>query len=167
MVASPGADNMASAASSASAGPDASGRTAAPDRDTPSVRIAQAQPAPAPAPVPLAATPPAAERASAASAEIALPKKPMVGKTSGDFAVQIGIFAQPANAENALTKTKAAGLQTYVETVKAGADAHQRVRVGPFATQAQAKNGAEKVRALGLPAVVVKLQPAGPGATPE
>ncbi|KQP49882.1 SPOR domain-containing protein [Pseudorhodoferax sp. Leaf274] len=77
------------------------------------------------------------------------------------YAVQIGVFAEAANAQAALARLQAAGLPARSETL--APSGQQRVRAGPFATQEQAQRAGERIRAQGLPAVVVRL-PAAPQA---
>lgn len=121
----------------APAAPDAADAASAPATRTP-----DAVPAPAPAPT---------------------PKQPAAA--SGRYAVQIGVFAQPDNARDALAKLRAAGFAAHAE--RANGEGHQRVRAGPFATQDQALKASERIRALGLPAVVVPLRPPAEGARPR
>jgi cell division septation protein DedD len=74
--------------------------------------------------------------------------------------VQIGVFADPANAQAALDRLRAAGLPARGDAV--GPQGRQRVRAGPFATREQAQRARERIQALGLPAVLVQL-PAAAG----
>ena len=73
------------------------------------------------------------------------------------FAVQIGIFAQPANARKVLETLQAARIEAYVEAAPQAPE-QQRVRAGPFGTLEQARRAAERIRALDLPGVVVRLR---------
>jgi cell division protein FtsN len=84
--------------------------------------------------------------ASVAKAPAPVPVKPLVAASSssaavGDFFVQVGVFANPGNAEELRTKLKAAGIPTQVET---------RVQVGPFNTRQEAVAAQAKLKTLGL-----------------
>jgi cell division protein FtsN len=57
------------------------------------------------------------------------------------FALQLGVFSNFANAEELRGKLEAAGIPTTVEA---------RVRAGPFATRGEADNARAKLRALGI-----------------
>lgn len=70
--------------------------------------------------------------------------------------VQVGAFAQEANAQKTLATLKAAGLPTTSDTQVGKNGRLTRVRVGPFASEAGAEQAAAQVRALELPAVLVK-----------
>jgi cell division septation protein DedD len=83
-------------------------------------------------------------------------------KGSGQFAVQIGIFAQEGNASKALASARSAGLPVFADTVNGD---QQRVRAGPFASQAEAERAARKIKDLELPAVVVRIRKAGDAAS--
>lgn len=67
--------------------------------------------------------------------------------------INVGLFANPANARRAHARLVQAGLPATVSQV-ARADGRQlqRVRVGPFASAAQANAAVEQVLALGLDA---------------
>jgi len=67
--------------------------------------------------------------------------------------INVGLFADPANARRAHARLRQAGLPSTVQSV-ARADGRrlQRVRVGPFASAAQANAAAAQVRTLGLDA---------------
>ena len=82
-------------------------------------------------------------------------------KGSGQFAVQIGIFAQETNASKALASARSTGLPAFVDTVNGD---QQRVRAGPFTSQAEAESAARKIKDLDLPAVVVRMRKAGDAA---
>ncbi|WP_341678170.1 SPOR domain-containing protein [Niveibacterium sp. SC-1] len=57
------------------------------------------------------------------------------------FAVQVGIFSNPANAEELQSRLRAAGIPAQIET---------RVAVGPFKSRDEALRAQEKIRELGL-----------------
>ena len=68
--------------------------------------------------------------------------------------INVGIFADPANARRANDQLRKAGLPSAVDTLERPDNKRlQRVRVGPFTSAAQANEAAAKVRSLGLDAV--------------
>ncbi|WP_024539638.1 SPOR domain-containing protein [Comamonas badia] len=68
--------------------------------------------------------------------------------------INVGIFADPANARRANDQLRQAGLPSAVDTLaRPGNKQLQRVRVGPFTSAAQANEAAARVRSLGLDAV--------------
>ena len=80
---------------------------------------------------------------------------PAVAKTSAPhFFVDAGIYAQAANAQQAIDTLKAAQLPVVSEELQMLRGPRTRVRVGPFAIRAQAMDVASRVQALGLPALV-------------
>jgi cell division septation protein DedD len=115
----------------------------APEKEKPPV---SAKPAPVP---PVAPAKPPAEMHRAAVE----PAKPV----RGHWFVQVGAFAQEANAQKTLATLKAAGLPTTSDTQVGKNGRLTRVRVGPFTSEAGAEQAAEQVKALDLPAVLVKL----------
>lgn len=115
---------------------------------------AKLAPATPPAPATPASAPPSAPAEPQAAP--AVRKTPKAGAADGRYAVQVGVFAERANARAALATLKTAGLAASVDVVNA--QGHQRVRAGPFATLAQAQRAGERIRALGLPAVLVPLR---------
>lgn len=145
----------AQAASQASAEPEA---TVAPPSSSPPPLLPPPPPLPQaePAAPPASVSPPAPAEAQAAPAAPAARKTPKAGAADGRYAVQVGVFAERANARAALARLKTAGLAARVDVVNA--QGHQRVRAGPFATLVQAQRAGERIRALGLPAVVVPLR---------
>lgn len=68
--------------------------------------------------------------------------------------INVGLFADPANAEKAHARLVEAGLPAILQTVDSPKGARTRVRVGPFAGRAQADVAAARIRAMGLDAVV-------------
>ena len=124
-------------------------------------KVYRSQPAPAAVPAispifakPLAAiagkpaTPPAAAKPQPASS---------AAKSESKHLVNVGLFAQEANANNALAKLKEAGLPAYPEEIRSPAKGKlTRVRVGPFTSDADAEAAAVKIRALGLDALLVR-----------
>ncbi|MDB5800054.1 MAG: sporulation related domain protein [Rhodocyclales bacterium] len=94
-------------------------------------------------------SPPKVAHASQASASVVSPAKPAAPAASaassvaapGNFFVQVGVFANPGNAEELRAKLKAAGIPTQVET---------RVQVGPFNSRQEALAAQARLKSLGL-----------------
>lgn len=107
------------------------------------------QVAPAPPPV-LASTSTSIAAAAAAEARPAAP-------SSAGFAINVGLFADPANAQKAHDRLIEAGLPAFTQTVAMAKGPRVRVRAGPFTTGPQAEAAAERIRALGLEARVFPL----------
>lgn len=74
--------------------------------------------------------------------------------------INVGLFAEPANAQRTHARLQRAGLPSAVRQVTA-ADGRQlqRVRVGPFASSTDANAAVARVRALGLDAVAAAEKP--------
>jgi cell division protein FtsN len=112
----------------------------APPPPPPAEPAAVATPRPKPAPVPAPArVAPAREPADA------------VPQAHG---INVGLFADPANAERAHARLIEAGLPAILQKVDSPKGERTRVRVGPFAGRAQADEAAARIRAMGLDAVV-------------
>ncbi|AVS93960.1 sporulation protein [Paracidovorax avenae] len=118
-----------------------------------------AAPAPAPAPAPASARP-AQAPASAASRRTAAPaaSRPTTTDRADSAAVparklyiNVGLFAEPANAQRAHGMLRGAGIPAGTQPVTA-ADGREllRVRAGPFTSASQANAAAARIRALGL-----------------
>ncbi|NIM41575.1 MAG: DUF2628 domain-containing protein [Hydrogenophaga sp.] len=106
-----------------------------------------AAPAPPPILAPATRTSPRPAEASVASADAPRPRWQGHG-------VNVGIFADPANAERAAARLRQAGLPVRTDPVESARGPLTRVRVGPFDTHDQAVTAAETVRNLGLEARV-------------
>ncbi|ACD21129.1 SPOR domain-containing protein [Paraburkholderia phytofirmans] len=122
---------------------------------TPSVPAAPAKPATKPSVTHNAATAPAAQApnsddtttAASADANSGTPASPPGSR----FAVQLGAFANDANARNWAAKLKAAGVPAYTEHRKqADGSTLTLLRAGPFADRAAASAAIAKVREVGL-----------------
>ena len=112
-----------------------------------------------------AASKDAAARSPARAAVAEKPKTAAAGKEPARSAtvtaasgrklyINVGIFADPANARRANEQLRKAGLPSAVDTLERPDNKRlQRVRVGPFTSAAQANEAAAKVRSLGLDAV--------------
>jgi hypothetical protein len=110
-------------------------------------------PAPAARRVPQVAPAPPPVLASASTAAEARPAAP----SSAGFAINVGLFADPANAQKAHDRLIEAGLPAFTQTVAMAKGPRVRVRAGPFTTGPQAEAAAERIRALGLEARVFPL----------
>ncbi len=99
-------------------------------------------------------SPPKGAHASASSSSVTSAPKPSVppapapvvsasssAAASGSFFVQVGVFANPVNAEELRAKLKAAGIPTQVET---------RVQVGPFNSRQEALAAQTRLKSLGM-----------------
>ncbi|MFM0171452.1 SPOR domain-containing protein [Paraburkholderia sediminicola] len=101
------------------------------------------------APAPAAQAPSSDDTNAAASADAnsGTPASPAGSR----FAVQLGAFANDANARNWATKLKAAGVPAYTEHRKqADGSTLTLLRAGPFADRAAASAAIAKVREVGL-----------------
>lgn len=157
---------------------------ATPPTGTPASSVATpaaTTPAPPPAsatPRPQTASPAAASAAassSAASSPAPRPATPVPTATAGgSFAVNVGSYANVANAESLLNRLKNAGIAAYAESVSLDGRAVRRVRLGPFAQRAEAERARQAALAMqrDLPTSIISLDagssapaPARPAAT--
>lgn len=65
---------------------------------------------------------------------------------SQGYTVQLGVFANYANAQALQQRLAANGIQAHLET---------RVQLGPFKDKQEAEEAYKKIKQLGLPAVLV------------
>jgi cell division septation protein DedD len=95
--------------------------------------------APAPKPAaPVAATPTAAPKPQVPA--VAKPVAPSAPAASGvGFAVQLGAFGRPEDANALRDKVRGAGFNAFVEQVRTDKGTLNRVRVGPVANRADAE----------------------------
>lgn len=118
--------------------PDASTASAAPAAAP--VRSEQLPPEPAKpvaaAPKPAPKPEPKPEAPKPVAAAPAKPEAPAASNVG--FAVQLGAFAQAADANALRDKARAAGFSAFVEQVRTDNGTLNRVRVGPVASRAQA-----------------------------
>jgi DedD protein len=105
--------------------------------------VAVAPPAERPAPVaaPATGSPP--------------PPKPAAAAASGDWTVQLGSFAEEANARRLAQRASTFGYKAEVSSYRSSGRTLYRVRVGPQATRAAADAAASALKAHGLDARVV------------
>jgi hypothetical protein len=85
---------------------------------------------------------------------VAAPVQTTTPSLAAGYYINVGLFAEEANAKNAHTKLLDAGLTAFVQELKTPKGKRMRVRVGPFDSEAQAESAATKVRGLQLEAVV-------------
>ncbi len=107
---------------------------------------------PAPAPTPAAPTP--APVKAAAVSKVVAPKAVVAPPSPQAHGINVGLFADPANAGKAHARLVEAGFPAIQQKVESPKGELTRVRVGPFASRAQADEAAARIRALGLDAVV-------------
>lgn len=121
--------------------------TARPAMMRPVEPIAAAKPAAEPVPPRSAAPRAAAMPGSTMSSTKSVPPLAAVSESVKRFLVQIGVFTNPANAEELRAKLELAGLPTRIET---------HVQVGPFASRQEVDQAREKLKAMGLdPGVLI------------
>jgi cell division septation protein DedD len=83
--------------------------------------------------------PTAQDPAAAAAADSPTGAATVPPGASGDWAIQLGAFGQPANAQDLVTRLRSAGHRIETETVKtAGGASLTRVRVAWFRSEAEA-----------------------------
>lgn len=105
--------------------------------------------------VPAAAVP--AEPAAAAKEPAPQPKrkdeKPAAGTSrqeSVPYVIQLGAFANQANAKERQSRLAALKVKFYTETVKTASGDKLRVRAGPYATRQEAERAQAKLKAAGI-----------------
>jgi len=69
--------------------------------------------------------------------------------------VQLGSFANRANADNFVHQLKAQGLTAYVSSGGSGPSLRYRVRIGPLANREAADRTASKLKSLGHVSTIV------------
>ncbi len=132
--------------------------TVVPDIDPTPVITPDTLPAPSGAPVPVATAPTPATATSSAPSTT----------PGGKFVVNLGSYANAANASALVSALKTAGLPAYADTTQLDAKPVQRVRLGPYAQRGEAEAArlaATRVRA-DLPAAVVALETESAAAAP-
>lgn len=86
---------------------------------------------------------------------------PPVGSAPGYY-INVGLFAEEANARKAQAKLLNAGLPAFRQSLDTPKGRRIRVRVGPYPRAAQAQQAARSIQALGLEAVVFQQKHALP-----
>lgn len=99
-----------------------------------------------------AATKPKAPASAPAAADKPLPT---VGTAAGYY-INVGLFAEEANARKTQARLLNEGLPAFRQELDGAKGRRIRVRVGPYDTRAQADAAAESIRAMALEAVVFK-----------
>jgi len=147
----------------------------------PAASAVQPPEAPAPAqavrteaPAPPATKPPAtraapasrpapAAKAKAGSASTPAPSAPAASDalpapvgTAAGYYINVGLFAEEANARKAQARLLNEGLPAFRQELSGAKGRRIRVRVGPYGTRAQADAAAASIRAMALEAVVFK-----------
>jgi DedD protein len=128
----------------------------------------------APAVMPVApssqpAAPAATVAAPAPQPALTTTEAPLPATTaSGNFAVNVGSYANVANADALLAKLKAAGLDAYAESMSLDGKAVRRIRLGPYAQRAEAERARAAALRLqaDLPTSVVSLDAVTPRTEP-
>lgn len=150
---SPSPASAALPASPAASEPVAGPVTSAEPVPVPVALPTVAAPVSAPEPVPTPAPAPPPSQTEAKPTVAAAAAEPIRPRLSGPV-VNVGLFADPANARRVQERLAEARLPVVVDPVESSRGTLSRVRVGPFADKAQAEKAAAKVRALGLEAQV-------------
>ncbi|MCF7751538.1 SPOR domain-containing protein [Bacillus subtilis subsp. subtilis] len=137
VASAPTAAPAAASASSASSAAAAPSTSAVRTESLPPEPVAATRPAP-PKPEPKPAAPKPEPATTVAAKPVATPAAPAA--SSVGFAVQLGAFGQPAEANALRDKVRAAGFSAFVEQVRTDKGTLNRVRVGPVADRAEAEN---------------------------
>lgn len=106
-------------------------------------------------PVPAAKARPTATAASAPASSASGAEPPLVGSAPG-FYINVGLFAEEANARKTQSRLLNEGLPAFRQPLESAKGSRIRVRVGPFDTKAEADTAAQNIRGMGLDAVVFK-----------
>lgn len=134
---------------------------AAPRLDAVSGEAVGGSAAPGPAEVPGAPEPaPVASKPAAEPAPAAPPPATAVAATSGRWAVNLGSYANVANATALESQLRQSGLAVYSEAVSVEGKAARRVRLGPYAQRSEAESARLSLRKIrtDLPTSVVSLE---------
>lgn len=82
-----------------------------------------------------------------------------MGSAAG-FYINVGLFAEEANARKAQAKLLNAALPAFRQSLNTPAGQRIRVRVGPYPNAQQAQQAARSIKAMGLDAVVFQQKQA-------
>jgi len=123
-----------------------------PDKPTVAPSAPSAAEGGSPASPPPAATPAPAQPAPRPAEGVKRPD----AKTSESYVIQVGAFADPANARHLVEKLKAEKVPAYTEPIKTSQGEKTRVRAGPYPTLDAAEHGRARLKTL-------KLLPGGDG----
>jgi len=116
--------------------------------------VAAARPEPAPA-----ATAPAAVAAPAPATAPRPARAASAPQQRYVWVIQVGAYAQEANAQKALAQVQGLGLEAGAESFESPKGKLMRVRVGPFMRQADADQAALRIKTLDLPVLVIRQRP--------
>jgi len=72
------------------------------------------------------------------------------------YYVNVGLFSQPENAENAHDRLLESKLPSVMKELKTAKGRQIRVRVGPYTSEQQAYDAAATIRAMKLEARVIR-----------
>lgn len=119
-----------------------------PNTDFPVATKPSNPPTPPPVPTTKPSTPPIPD---------ALPGRDAPKPASADahYVVQLGVFANPNNAEKLLAAVALQGMAAQREIVKSAQGDKTRVRVGPYTSREEANATREKLKNAGINGVVV------------
>lgn len=106
-------------------------------------------------PVPAAKAKPAATEASAPASAASGAEPPLVGSAPG-FYINVGLFAEEANARKTQSRLLNEGLPAFRQPLESAKGSRIRVRVGPFDSKAEADTAAQTIQRMGLDAVVFR-----------
>jgi len=150
-VAAPAPEPAASVAPPPEAQAPAPAQAAPPEATKPPAARAPTASRPAPAAKAKASASTPAPSAPAASDALPAP----VGTAAGYY-INVGLFAEEANARKAQARLLNEGLPAFRQEIAGAKGRRIRVRVGPYASRAQADAAAASIRAMALEAVVFK-----------
>lgn len=106
-------------------------------------------------PVPATKERPVATAASSPASLASGAEPPMVGSAPG-FYINVGLFAEEANARKTQSRLLNEGLPAFRQPLESAKGTRIRVRVGPFDSKAEADTAAQTIQRMGLEAVVFK-----------
>lgn len=106
-------------------------------------------------PVPATKERPVATAASSPASLASGTEPPMVGSAPG-FYINVGLFAEEANARKTQSRLLNEGLPAFRQPLESAKGTRIRVRVGPFDSKAEADTAAQTIQRMGLEAVVFK-----------
>lgn len=98
---------------------------------------------------------PVATAASSPASLASGAEPPMVGSAPG-FYINVGLFAEEANARKTQSRLLNEGLPAFRQPLESAKGTRIRVRVGPFDSKAEADTAAQAIQRMGLDAVVFK-----------
>jgi DedD protein len=106
------------------------------------------------------ASPPAPAPAPARPATPSVTAPPAAAPLGSRFVVNLGSYANRANADSLRNRLRAAGLETYTESIELDGKPATRLRAGPFATRGEAEAARREARRIqaDLPASVLTVE---------